>query len=337
MSNISVNILRRVFALNFSLHELQETFYEVYKAAVFGKLEEAQKIAEFLGRPNANVNSIYLRKELEVYPLPERGQFFKDINLAIIYLGDELPKSSTLKRYVDAFAPNTTLLFLLEGDADELLESEAVLKNQEFREEDGRLYYRYDPTLPPITLLAKDYDDKDLCAALSEGGGSWIYSLARDYDNLRPIFIESLINGTSKSNALVAAASSVSADIPFIGTLASMLAVPWETLHITAEQIRLALIIGALYGKPLELNARLAELLPVLGWAWGWRSVARELVGLVPLAGPLSKATIAWVGTYSVAKLAQRFYESTEPIDEDYKQKVLKEAIELSKMVIKND
>ncbi|MBQ7528840.1 hypothetical protein IJT10_02910 [bacterium] len=334
MSSISVNILRRVFALNFNMHELQETFYEVYKAAVFGKIEDAQKVIEFLGKPNANINSIYLRKELEIYPLPEEGQIFQDINLAIIHLGNKLPKGSTLKRYVNSFAPNTTLLFLLEGDVDELLESESVLKNQEFREEDDHLYYRYDPTLPPITILAKDYDDCDLCASLSDGG-AWVYSLARDYDNLRTTFINSLIKNTAEGNAMVAAASSVSADIPFIGTLASMLAVPWETLHITAEQIRLALIIGALYGKSLDLNARLAELLPVVGWAWGWRNAARELVGLIPVAGPLSKATIAWVGTYSIAKLAQRFYESTEPIDEDYKQKVLKEAVELSKTVVK--
>ena len=117
-----------------------------------------------------------------------------------------------------------------------------------------------------------------------------------------------------------------------MGGLLGLFAVSGETIYITAKQLHLALLIGAIYGRPIDFFARIGELLPVVGGAWGWRILAREAVGFFPALGALAKAVVAWSGTYTVGKLSQHFYQQGErQVSSEYREYIEAEARHLAR------
>jgi uncharacterized protein (DUF697 family) len=77
---------------------------------------------------------------------------------------------------------------------------------------------------------------------------------------------------------------------------------------ITGIQMMLMLHIEAAYGKDPDLQ-RLWQLLPVIGGGFGWRSLARELSGFIPVAGVAIKGAIAYAGTIVVGEGVTFYYE----------------------------
>lgn len=111
------------------------------------------------------------------------------------------------------------------------------------------------------------------------------------------------------SNALkVALASAVVDHIPVIGLLAGVFASAGDMVAITGIQMMLMLQIEAAYGKDPDVQ-RLWQLLPVIGGGFGWRSLARELSGFIPVAGIAIKGAIAYAGTIVVGEGVTFFYE----------------------------
>ena len=53
--------------------------------------------------------------------------------------------------------------------------------------------------------------------------------------------------------------------------------------------------------------ARMWELLPVVGGGFGWRALARELSGFIPVGGVIIKSAIAYAGTIVVGEGATFF------------------------------
>jgi uncharacterized protein (DUF697 family) len=51
------------------------------------------------------------------------------------------------------------------------------------------------------------------------------------------------------------------------------------------------------------------QLLPVIGGGFGWRTLARELVGFVPVAGIAIKGAIAYAGTIVIGEGVTFFHE----------------------------
>jgi uncharacterized protein (DUF697 family) len=81
-------------------------------------------------------------------------------------------------------------------------------------------------------------------------------------------------------------------------------------LVLTKNQVLLLFKLGGLYGRDLRLSRQLfAEVLPIVGGAFFWRSTARALVGLLPsLLGMLPKTVVAYSGTYMVGEMARYYY-----------------------------
>jgi uncharacterized protein (DUF697 family) len=78
---------------------------------------------------------------------------------------------------------------------------------------------------------------------------------------------------------------------------------------LTLNQIRLVLRIALAYGQELD-NRRAVELLGVVGAGFGMRTVARELLDLVPVAGWALKGAIAYAGTKAVGEAAVRYFDA---------------------------
>jgi uncharacterized protein (DUF697 family) len=109
-------------------------------------------------------------------------------------------------------------------------------------------------------------------------------------------------------NALkIAGASAVVDNVPFVGAVLGAFMSAGDMLAITGIQMTLMLQIGATFGKDPDV-AQMWELLPVVGGGFGWRALARELAGFIPVGGIVIKAAIAYAGTVVVGEGAM-FYE----------------------------
>jgi len=109
-------------------------------------------------------------------------------------------------------------------------------------------------------------------------------------------------------NALkVAGASAVVDHVPVLGVVLGAFASAGDMVAITGIQMMLMLQISATFGKDPDM-ARMWELLPIVGGGFGFRALARELSGFIPVGGILIKAAIAYAGTVVVGEGAT-FYE----------------------------
>lgn len=111
-------------------------------------------------------------------------------------------------------------------------------------------------------------------------------------------------------NALkVSGASAVVDHIPLLGVVLGAFASGADMVAITGIQMTLMLNIGATYGRDPDLS-QMWELLPVVGGGFGWRALARELSGFIPVGGVFIKAAIAYAGTVVVGEGVSFFYRN---------------------------
>ncbi|MCC7106303.1 MAG: hypothetical protein IT307_14270, partial [Chloroflexi bacterium] len=137
--------------------------------------------------------------------------------------------------------------------------------------------------------------------------------LARRSPVFRSVVADDLIQEASRNNAQLAFLTSLPANIPVVGGLAGDAA---DAVLLTKNQAVLVYKLAGLYGRDLRDKRRLAmEIVPVIGGAFLWRSLARSLLGLLPTAvGGLSKTAVAYVGTYTVGQMARYYYaEGVKP------------------------
>jgi len=128
--------------------------------------------------------------------------------------------------------------------------------------------------------------------------------LARVFPAFRKPVVDQIVNAVSRENALFAVATAVPNIVP------SFIELPWavsefasDTAFLTLNQIRMAFLIAGACGGPIGFSEQKAEVTSIVAGAFGWRTLARELAGKVPLgAGLIPKGAIAFAGTYVVGK-----------------------------------
>jgi len=76
---------------------------------------------------------------------------------------------------------------------------------------------------------------------------------------------------------------------------------------LTLNQIRLVLRLGAAHGVEVDQD-RWPEVLATFGAGLGFRAVARQLLGAVPVAGWVVKGSVAYAGTRAVGEAAHRYF-----------------------------
>ena len=118
-----------------------------------------------------------------------------------------------------------------------------------------------------------------------------------------------MIRKVAKENALFSLATALPDIVPFIS-------LPWaigefasDTAFLTANQIRMAFLLAAASDRDIGYREQSSEIASIVLGAFGWRALARELVGKIPLGGGLiPKAAIAYAGTRVVGLSLERFY-----------------------------
>lgn len=138
----------------------------------------------------------------------------------------------------------------------------------------------------------------EIAGAIARTLGEHATSLAARLPVLRDAVVDRLIAQFSRQNGVIGVAVFVpGADMPIL----------------TLNQIRMLLRIADAYGFELD-RSRIPEVLGVIGAAFGWRAVARSLLGSVPVAGWAFKGGVAFVGTRALGEAGRRYFEARVPV-----------------------
>jgi uncharacterized protein (DUF697 family) len=76
---------------------------------------------------------------------------------------------------------------------------------------------------------------------------------------------------------------------------------------LTLNQVRMVIRIARCYGQQVD-TSRLPEVLGVFGAGFVFRTVGRELLDLVPVAGWAVKGAVAYSGTVAIGEAARRYF-----------------------------
>jgi uncharacterized protein (DUF697 family) len=134
----------------------------------------------------------------------------------------------------------------------------------------------------PIPAIART-----IATRLGEEGAP----LAARVPVLREAVAEELIASFARKNALIAAAVFIpGVDLPVL----------------LRNELRLVLRLHQAYGRSPNPRERLPEMGATVGAAFALRTVARELLDLVPVAGWAVKGAVAYAGTRAVGEAALR-------------------------------
>lgn len=194
--------------------------------------------------------------------------------------------------------------------------------------DDARLSSAIRSRLVAITdPAALDAADRLAAATLSRLPSELHLAAARRLPGLRALYARDLIASASFTNATYALASGLPEQIPIIS-------VPFaaaDILVLTKNQAMLVYRLALAYGAPPDFQARIREVLPVIGGAFLWRQAARSLVGLIPIWGLLPKVAVAYAGTYTTGVTAWRWYDSGEIVSADQVKRISREAIALGR------
>ncbi|MCS6949248.1 MAG: hypothetical protein NZ520_02170 [bacterium] len=159
-------------------------------------------------------------------------------------------------------------------------------------------------------------------------------ALARRFPLFREPAIEYLIREASRVNGQIAMLSAIPGVIPLANVFLPPAAVA-DIVLLTKNQILLILKIAAALGLPYHTRDRLKEIVPVVAGAMGWRSLAREFVGIVPGGvGVVVKGAIAYAGTYVVGKSAYWFWTTGERLNRKQKERLYRQMLEEATRVL---
>lgn len=143
-----------------------------------------------------------------------------------------------------------------------------------------------------------------------------------------------IIKKVAKENALFALATALPDIVPF-------LSLPWaigefasDAALLTANQFRMAFLLAAANDREIGYREQKAEVVSIMLGALGWRSLARELVGKIPMGGGLiPKAAIAYAGTRVVGLSLERLYRMGHAYTREERRLAYSEALERGRIM----
>lgn len=172
---------------------------------------------------------------------------------------------------------------------------------------------------------------RDVLDAKSELG----LPLGRNFPVFREPVVKQVIHTIAKENALFSLATALPNIVP------SLIEIPWaigefasDTAFLTMNQIRMAFLIAAVSDSAVGYREQKAQIASIVGGAFGWRALARELAGKIPLAGGLiPKAAIAYAGTQIIGLSLDRYNRSGYGLTRDERREVYDSALREGKSV----
>jgi hypothetical protein len=195
----------------------------------------------------------------------------------------------------------------------------------------------YDSTLlRPSKAFSLDLDaPDDAIRRILKKREDLMLPLARHLYPFRKPAAHKIIRAVAKENAMFSLATAIPDIIP------SLASIPWalgefssDTAFLTMNQIRMAFQLAAVSDRPIGYREQKSEIASIIAGAFGWRALARELVGKVPFGGGLiPKAGIAYAATFAVGLSLERLYRLGYGLSRDERKAVYEEAYEHGRQI----
>jgi hypothetical protein len=161
-------------------------------------------------------------------------------------------------------------------------------------------------------------------------------AVARRFPSFRRPVANQIIHRVARENALFSLVTALPNVIP------SVIDLPWaigefatDTAFLTMNQIRMALLMAGVHGHTIGYTEQKAQIAVIVAGAFGWRALARELVGKIPLGGGLiPKAAVAFAGTYVVGLGLEKLNRTGTGLSRDEKKDAYADAFSKGKEVV---
>jgi hypothetical protein len=208
------------------------------------------------------------------------------------------------------------------GDAATSDQVDIVLYEQGLPCPDGAFQFNRNSPRSTVSEILRAKDDLAL-------------PLARQYPAFRTPVIDKFIHTVSAENTLFAIATALPNIVP------NLFELPWavgefasDTAFLTINQIRMAFLIAGASDKEIGFSHQKAEILSIGAGAFGWRALARELVGKIPLGGGLiPKGAIAYAGTFVLGKGLQHYHNGRSRLTKNQHRELYQDAYGRGKLV----
>jgi hypothetical protein len=134
--------------------------------------------------------------------------------------------------------------------------------------------------------------------------------LARSFKPFRDPFVAKVIAHTARENTMFSLATALPDVVP------SLIELPWavaefasDTAFLTMNQVRMAFQLAGASDREVGYMEQKSEIAAVVGSAFGWRALARQIIGKVPFGGGLiGKSAIAYAGTKVLGLSLDKYY-----------------------------
>ncbi len=160
-------------------------------------------------------------------------------------------------------------------------------------------------------------------------------ALAKSFLPFRHPFVERVIAKTCRENTLFSIATALPDILP------SVIELPWavaefasDTAFLTMNQVRMAFLIAAASDHEVGYMHQKSEIAMVIGSAFGWRALAKQLVGKIPFGGGLiAKAAVAYAGTKVLGLSLDHYYSIGFTYTRDERDRLYADAFRQGKKV----
>ena len=190
--------------------------------------------------------------------------------------------------------------------------------------------------LRPPKAFSFDPENPDECVRkILRAREDLMLPLARHLYPFRKPAAHKIIRGIAKENALFSLATAIPDVVP------SLASIPWafgefssDTAFLTMNQIRMVFMLAAVSDRNIGYREQRSEIASIVAGSFGWRALARELVGKVPFGGGLiPKAGIAYAATFAVGLSIERLYRLGYGFTRAERKAVYEEALDHGKQI----
>ncbi len=169
--------------------------------------------------------------------------------------------------------------------------------------------YAEDAIAPANAFIYRREDPRRVVKQILDRQEALGLPLARLFPPFREEVCQRLIHKISMENAAFSLATALPNMAPLLGLGWAAGEFASDSVILTMNQIRLAFYLGAANDRAIGYGEQRGEVGSIIAGAFGWRAVARELIGKIPLGGGLiPKAAVAYAGTYVVGAGLERYY-----------------------------